>query len=334
MEHLKSGPCPLSWRGRMSRSSLNKPRVAIIGTYQVGKSSLMNCLLSDSTASIGEGIPTTHAVSRWQYSADPKQTVKLYHDNQQKPLTMELMAYRKHDQETSPVFSNIDRIEFNLKRDSLELVDLLDTPGFDNGDKGEQDTRLTEETMMKEADYLVVIVQNKDLSQPAKNVITLAAKSEKPFSVLINCFEANPDPFNEKNIKIAKIVSEMLAQLGAMPVGVCHSSSVWCCNVAWYWVAVMSALPPDQLSATHRNRLTDLQADKDHFFNKQQLKPTVNELLERSNCLPVKEFITGRTLCLRTAPTISKLSRAAEDWRNSLLAEVEAAQRTISSSNH
>lgn len=54
----------------MNRAAAGKPlRVAVVGDFQIGKSSLVNCLLADSAAETGEGyFPTTDAAAEYPFA--------------------------------------------------------------------------------------------------------------------------------------------------------------------------------------------------------------------------------------------------------------------------
>ena len=310
-----------------------KPCVAIIGTYQVGKSSLMNCILSDSTAAIGEGIPTTHAVSWWRFADKADEVAHLYHDNQPKPLKMDLGAYRKHDQETSPVFSGVDKIEFHLDRSTLAEVDLLDTPGFNSGEKGEQDTVKTEQAISDSADFLIVLLPNRQLDGAAKEVVKRAAISGKPFALIMNCFDP-PDPSAESNVKIARVIEAEIKSLGIKPIAIEGGSWVWRCNVAWYWIAEMAELPVEQLPTAHKKRFQKLNVYTESYFGTRKMAmPAPDELRRVSNCLPAKEFITGCGVHLYSVPTITQLTRVMERWQTQILEQVSSTKCALSSGN-
>lgn len=61
------------WRDFVEEGAVPKelteehPIIAIYGGYQVGKSTLLNCLLGQYVALVGKGIATTALVSRYRY---------------------------------------------------------------------------------------------------------------------------------------------------------------------------------------------------------------------------------------------------------------------------
>ena len=310
-----------------------KPQIAVVGTFQVGKSSMMNCLLADSCADIGKGIPTTHTVSTWRFSDAPQQLVSLYETGSSSPVSMTLDGYLIHDHATSSVFPKLERMEFHLNRDCLRQVDILDTPGLDaSGPNGERDAALAYEAIDR-ADFCLLVVTNLGLSTFDRCLAQRIARNRKPFAVVMNCWDsADWDPSGQVNQRVAREeIPGQLREMNATPISVEAGCPVWACNVAWCWVAEMTKIPPDKLPQRHSKRLEELRRSVTRHFREQERElPATEELRRLSNFLPVQEFLCGTGLRVRTAPTIARLNNAAEAWRQDLLKKVEDAKSAIS----
>jgi hypothetical protein len=297
-----------------------RPRIAIVGTFQVGKSTLMNCLLTCSVADMGEGLPTTHAVATYRFAADGVEDAHLYPGGLEMEMADYWGAHARAQAENRPLIKNLERVEFDLNRPSLRAIDVLDTPGLDApGEHGRVDKERTEGAMAK-ADFVLFVVPNRDITEMERSLIRQIAVTNKPYAMLMNCFDPNGwEPGNARNEHYAATVAAQLPQMGATPIAPTKSSPVWACNAAWYWVAEMAELPAEQLSPRHRERLDELRDRVGHHFRKQRRGiPEPEELKRLSSFLPVQEFLCGTGLQARTASAIVRLNNAAQEWRQDL----------------
>jgi signal recognition particle receptor subunit beta len=290
----------------------SRPKVAIVGTFQVGKSTLMNCLLADDVVDMGDGLPTTHVVSAWRHGSP--EVARLYHGGQREPLPMDLAEYRRHDGATGKAFMSLDRVEFVMDRECLRQVDILDTPGLNAaGAEGEREKKLTI-AAVGEADACLVVVKNQQLSQSEHDLIQQVEATGKPYAVVMNCFDNDPGT-SEAVRKVRKVVDAQLASVGASPVPVFGSERVWTCNVGWYLWAKLDG----DASDGRRHKLSDLDDRIERFFrNQKKPRPEKAEILRLSNVTPVIDFVAGTGPAFLPLPARLQLCGAFTGWRQEL----------------
>ena len=303
-------------------SSSSVPKIAIVGTFQVGKSTLMNCLLADDVADMGDGLPTTHAVATYRFADDGKEDVHLYPEGTDKCLEMPMNEYREIHNGKGRVHGNLGSVEFDLNRECLRGVEVLDTPGLDAaGDQGALDTKRTENAM-DTADFLIFVVPNRELTEPERAVLNeKIGTREKPFSVLMNCFGQGPN--GEDSKKVQKTICAQLKSLGKSPVPLAGNEPVWSCNVAWYWWAALRGHHQDR----DREKLDELgERIGRHFCNQRKSVPPRETIRTLSNLGPVLDFFTGAEGAFLPLPAKIRWKTACDTWRRNLL---EAARRAI-----
>lgn len=310
----------------MSPHAEEKARVAIIGTFQVGKSTLVNCLLADELADMavegGEGLPTTHVVSTWRHG-DTEEAL-LFHDRQCQPLHMDLAQYSKLDRQSDKVFRNLDRKEFVLNRECLRWIDLRDTPGLDAaGQEGELDKQRTMEAVgREEVDFLLVLVWAEQLPQGVLSELgKVMSDIRKPFAVVMNCL-GNPRCQDCEGARRA--AEAQLDALGLSPVPVAGGQTVWTCNLAWYlWARI-----GDRHGGRYEGKLKGWRDDLERSFPRGGLgKPTWERVAEQSAVQPLVDFVTGGGTSFAPLPARVALHREAAAWRASLRGLVQKACR-------
>jgi len=128
-------------------------KVAVIGSFNAGKSSFINSLLGQSVCPV-DPCPTTSSITRFHYSVEPRILCRDDLDSSE-----ELISPAKYEERVkhTPTDDAPRRyaFEYGLPFKSLEDVELIDTPGFDNP-KNPWDTEVTE-TEVRRADVLLVI---------------------------------------------------------------------------------------------------------------------------------------------------------------------------------
>lgn len=294
----------------MPQNDSAMPVVAIVGTYQVGKSTLMNCLLADSVAHMGDGNPTTHVVSTFRHGND--EIARLFHDNSDTPLKMDLPEYRKHDGTSKNAFKELDRVEFVMNRECLRHAVVMDTPGLDaRGEEGSKDTLQTMAVLddpQDPVDFVLVVLPEK-LSAPSEKVIREVARRHTPFAVIMNCMEdRDPGACTESR----DAIEARIKNLGASPVPIAEGRTVWPCNLAWYlW---------SQLDAGDRSGCSDKLAEWCHsirsrFKRRIRMEPSKPQIAAMSRVEPVLDFFRGGGMAFAPLRAHVDLSRAFDTWR-------------------
>lgn len=208
-------------------------RFGLVGNFQAGKSTLINCLIGRAIATIGDGTSTTHAVVNYLY--DSKERIE-YIDNNDILCIIDNMALGKIDST-----QNINEINVYLDIPFLKGIVLTDMPGFG---KDKHDNLLSEKTLA-EIDYAIVVETNykaiEENSDSYKNIERLKWYNV-PYYIILNCAEPSKKdwkwtPLFKNNLEIA---SKNIQQLEFYKP-LCHpfeDGEHVVVNLLWYWYSI------------------------------------------------------------------------------------------------
>ncbi|HEU5073220.1 MAG TPA: dynamin family protein [Polyangiaceae bacterium] len=196
------------------RADLERPlRVAVIGEFNAGKSSLINALLGQPVAPVGV-LPTTATINRLRWA--PDRFVRVDFLEPRRPSrVLEFGALKAFlDSEPSGAIASVSIFS---PLEALRQVEVIDTPGFNAGQPEH------EETALRAARRAHVLLWLLDASAPLKQsdakqfaVLGLGAGEEQlPTLVVVNkCDRISASEVAE----IMQHVTEGLAGLGVYPL--------------------------------------------------------------------------------------------------------------------
>ena len=206
-------------------------RLGLVGNYQSGKSTLVNCLLERPIATIGEGVSTTHVVVNYQYGK--KERIEYVYNSGLKKT--ELNANLEKNDTTF----DLREINVYLNSPFLEAIVLTDMPGFGSSKVDDKKT----EAVLSKIDFAIVVATNdkviEENSDMYKNVERLR-RYNVPFYIVLNCTDTsypNWTPLYKNNIRIATQNINRLWFYKPLTYpfeeGECIVS-----NFLWYWYSI------------------------------------------------------------------------------------------------
>lgn len=300
--------------------ALEKPRIAIVGTYQNGKSTLVNCLLDEWVARTGLGTATTHIYTRYQWGN--LQAVTLT-SRDGKPRLLRLREFLDSKADWSKEYSSAD---VYLWKPLLSHIDLLDTPGF-NADSS--DDTLAHDGI-DQADFAMLVVENRQLSTSETEVLQHLRERLLPFCVVMNCkpqggATASWDPANEANQERAQTIEQQIQSLGLTPISIAGRRVVPC-NLAWYWYATGH-------SEKNKSENTLTEQVEAHFFDRKARRQRCSflEISVQSGFDPVRQYLQcqpWQALTPGCIPVRTAIFRVFRRWKKDL-ARLETLSRQI-----
>ena len=225
-------------------------RFGLVGNYQAGKSTLINCLIERPIATIGDGTSTTHAVVNYRYGTREKIEYIDYNGNRG---VLESMGLNKKDS-----VNKYKEINIYLNIPFLENIILTDMPGFG---KGLNDNALSEEVLSK-IDFAIVVETNfkaiEEDSDSYKNIERLQWHNV-PYYIILNC--ADPSKKNWKwtplYIKNKELAYDNIKHLNFYkPLSYPYEEGEYAVvNLLWYWYSISS--DNDDVVAQFKSNLKD-----------------------------------------------------------------------------
>lgn len=207
-------------------------KVGLVGEYQVGKSTFVNCLLARPVATVGEGPATTHAVVTYLYGEHEHFKYRTKSGKQEHVDSLELKRIDANN--------DVEEILVYLNNPILKQFSFVDLPGYGFE---QRDNKLTEATLSS-LDFALVIASNFRAIEGVKSDLLHAVESLKshnvPYYLILNTVESTNSkwrPTNERNIAIA---NENHARLSFYP----HMSYPFAddeliiVNLMWYWYSM------------------------------------------------------------------------------------------------
>lgn len=291
-------------------------KIAIIGTFQVGKSTLLNCLINESLAGIGIGTPTTHTLNFYKNNTSPEilcRNIKgecLYRQSWERGVS-ELSIPR----ETVRVMYELPK-SFDLHGNLL-----IDTPGLDSAGKDASlDTMRTIDVIRDNTvDLLILVVSNKQLDSAIRSsVLPCIKEARKNLIVLMNCNRRNhPNPSSKINQETALQIDEELRAVGIRHSRVWMSgeSKVLPCNAVWWWISQRNRTNirfcNQQTDAVFQMRYQEI---KNYYADiLEQPMPSLETLQQKSNLLHLFDYLSDGEMRKKLwykdnpAPTYEKL---------------------------
>jgi len=287
-----------------------KIKIGVVGAFQRGKSTLVNCLLDGKVARTGGmGVSTTSVTTCYTYGEF--QSVSYYSGG--RLVRQSSIDDFVKEENTS---KGIDEIVVTLWKPILKNVDIVDTPGFDANEK---DTKMASDAL-KDLDFVIFLVINKALGEPEQKVLQQILDRKLPFTVIMNCkcppeIPLSPDPEAEPNKAITKTIESQIKNSGALPLRI-NNTDVWMCNLRWFWYACGGYLKDnsDQITITnmqieqHFKVLLKQQIDNKVIADKSKFIAFRNLLLDSDWSNTPLHFIRWNSL----------LSQTFNDWENKL----------------
>ena len=209
------------------------PRIGIVGGFQYGKSTLINCLLQDRVAISGIGVATTKQVTRYFFASSP--ILNAFKKNADIPYISD-KNITKEAIENIIKESDISFCEVGIPCSFLKHVELWDTPGFNANDRDNEVTS----TFFEKLDYAFILISG-DLTQPDIETLHLISNNKIPYTVLYNSKDEErwePGAGNNKLIRDNSIAK--MQQLGfGSSISIPGQGSVLAINTAWSWYDIV-----------------------------------------------------------------------------------------------
>lgn len=210
------------------------PKISVVGCFQNGKSTFINCLLNDLVARPGDGRATTKISTRYRWG----ESTNVNFRTNQGLQSVSLREYLKCINLSQISEDSAFQAEITLNKQILKKIELIDTPGFN---AEERDTEYVTRSL-DEANYAIVVLTNERTLGEAESAMFECIKSKSiPYAIIMNCRNINTPmewyPSHKKNIEIIKTNEAKLEQWGYFPDKI-DGHLIYPCNLLWYWFAV------------------------------------------------------------------------------------------------
>lgn len=207
-----------------------KPAVAIVGGFQIGKSTLVNCLLDDRYAPTGKGLRTTAASTLFRYG-EAEEAWLFHGDNPDG----ERLARRQDVFDPSREVGPDDWFRISAYKPVLQYVDVVDTPGYNAQDADDKSA-----SAAIAASSVVVIVQAaKTMDDVCRAIVREACVPGKRCLFLLNCTNIECwSPDDTHNAEICAAIEAELASMGVADYFLrIRERLVHPVNALWAWYA-------------------------------------------------------------------------------------------------
>jgi hypothetical protein len=265
----------LSSDGRVAAS---RPRVALVGRFQQGKSTFVNCMLDDRVARTGDGLRTTGFLTTYTFE-EVEEVVVHRPSGDDREWDLSRFVDRRCD------FGNATGATVGLWKPLLRHVDFIDTPGFD----ADADDDATALVGIEQASLTVVLLANRALGSAERTVLRCAQSTGKPYIVVVNCIHHDQRgqwaPESNQNMQIFNEIRAELARLGCKPE-TNNGDPIWPCNLIWFWMA-SGHLARD--GDAYQSLKEDTREAVSHHFKGRV--PSAREFAAHSYVLPLRHFL-------------------------------------------
>jgi len=274
-----------------NKSINNKINVGIVGCFQNGKSTLINCLLEDRVAITGDGISTTKGIIKYVYGTTIKLSV-LKRNGTVIQLSKDSFSKAVTDSECA----GSSLFQISLPSEILKQVNLIDTPGFDADAKDDSMTN----NHLEDLDYAIFVLGSGKggLSKPETAVLQNIRKQSIPYVILFNSTNYSSEQWNpnsQLNKQLRDVTVADMNNKGFNSVTEIYGEKVIPINTAWYWQSVLnrkSNLFLEQTSGEQR-----LLKAVGNYFYIEGIDSGSDEVIQMSNIASVKSFISGDGIC-------------------------------------
>lgn len=312
-------------KAAIETDSIQPVRVAICGTFQRGKSLLVNCLLGRRVAMVGRGKRTTPIETHYCWGADERVEV-FNHEGRQVPSDMdrhaalplaELLAHYTNlsEQADGDPADRPAKLRVLLREDNLRRVVLVDTPGLDCD---AADSKRAEDAA-KGVDFILFLAANRELSSVERKFLNQCDRLQKACVMLLNCFPTGDrwDPNAALNRDEA---NNWIA--GGQDFGFRIRPEPLLVNVQW-WAMARGVIDDSEQERRKAWKLAEA-------FLGTSLKDD-HDLLIRSRgheveCLfrvPPERIVGVNAYCL------GRLHRAATEWTTKVQTQIEATKAAL-----
>ena len=218
---------------------IEKIRVGVVGEYQSGKSLLINCLLKQPIATIGDGDSTTHAIVIYSYTEE-NERVELFDSKGKVVDTFEVEDFKRRGlQDTN--FA-IKKIDVYLNNQLLKDFVLVDMPGMGYSDEEDE----IAEDAMKEIDYAILVERNtKAIGDRSFRYIDALEYHRIPYYFVLNCVERDWvvqgkkwHPTSPYNINLARRNKLQLTDCYKPMIFPFEEEDLLVVNLMWYWYSI------------------------------------------------------------------------------------------------
>ncbi len=288
----------------------NKLNVGIIGGFQNGKSTFVNCLLDDMVARTGgEGVSTTSINTKYIYGET--QSVSYFSNG-----NIVGTATVKEFVHTETFSEDIDEILVTLWKPLLKKINLIDTPGFDAND---HDSKMAE-NYLEHIDVAIVIMNNKGLSETEWKILQLLKELNIPFFIIMNCTNKLSGstwlPQSSFNKNLVKEVISTLNNRNMKPELI-DNKIIYDVNLLWFWYAC------EHYQDMPANKIKNISSIINFFFSKElEIKNVSNtKILDFSHFLPLRNHFDSDInwgFPLNSIKWRASFNKAFYHWENKL----------------
>lgn len=214
-------------------ADVTKPTLAIVGQYQNGKSTLLNCLLGGCYSIQGGGLATTRYIATYTFGEIPEMRIS-------SPNGFFTTTDLSADSLSKAVgeFADGTRLSFSVFSPFLLNLTIMDSPGWGVKDRDNKST----EVALDGADgfiYVFTKTINEEIDLPFLKKIVATGK---PLFLVLNCLDKRPPSSSGAK----KVSDEIMARMQSEGLhGNCHpllkGVSVYPVNLIWAEYALRCA---------------------------------------------------------------------------------------------
>ena len=293
-----------------------KLNVGIVGGFQNGKSTFVNCMLDGLVARTGgDGIRVTSVNVKYMFGEI--QRVE-YYSNGYVIQTTTLNDFMQ-TKEFSP---DISEARVSLWKPILRYVNIIDTPGFNANDA---DTAMALSSL-KGFDAAILVVNNIALSQPEIEIMNHLSVHGIPFYVIMNCLDKGGDSWNPQscfNEDKERIAVDTMHNRNFFPEKI-EDKPIIRANFQWFWYA------SEQFVQDEAGKREELEEEISYYCKKQEkygqeVRIDKTFFLNNSNLLPIRRYFDDERNwgfpmnCIRWKAEMEKIFISWESQLQSIL---------------
>jgi len=301
----------------------NRIRVGVCGSFQSGKSLLINCLLGREVALSGEGMATTRWTTVHQYAA--KEEV-VFRDGAGKHVeTHSLEGYlallrKLAAPSESKGLNQVCRVEVSLNLHELDRVVLVDTPGFGHDDLDDAMAAAA----VRDLDLVLLVQPGEAFGEQEIEFLKVIQGLNKPCVIVQNCRELRQwCPELDRN---RRIHAGLLDEANASDVTHYVIGGSGTFNFLWHWFGAF----PDRRHAPET--IAAATALSRHFPD-WQLTPAAaaEEMIRRSRVPVLRSFVFPEPehSVGVNAYCLGRLHRAVAAWSQKAQEQIQQIKETI-----